>query len=98
MRRIVLALSALIVIIAAPAMALPESAQTVSTDPVDWTPHVLDGEVRAITTVGDTVVVGGDFVNVTDSSGAHAMERWFLFAFSLSTGKILDFAPWLDGS
>jgi hypothetical protein len=100
MRRIVFALSAVLLALSAPAAvaALPEQG-LVSDDPVDWTPHVLDGEVRAITTVGDTVVVGGDFTAVTETSGAKFQERWYLFAFSLSTGKILEsFDPWLDGS
>jgi hypothetical protein len=69
----------------------------VGEDPVDWTPHVLDGDVRAFLVVGDTVVVGGDFAAVKDSEGATTFERWFIFSFSLGTGKVLDFAPWLDG-
>ncbi len=96
MRRIVLALSVLLLAFAVPATATP--GWTVGEDPVDWTPHVMDGQVRAITTVGDTVVVGGDFTGVTESDGGPVRELWYLFAFSLSTGRILNFEPWLDGS
>lgn len=101
MRRLFLILSAALVTIAAPAAAtvlLPQEAhRIVSEDPVDWTPHVLDGEVRAFAVVGDTVVVGGDFTAVTDHTGRRSYERWYLFAFQMGTGRVLDFAPWLDG-
>lgn len=98
MRRLFLALAVLLVAVAAPAAASnrPESG-VVSDNPVDYTPHVLDGEVRAIVVVGDTVVVGGDFTTVTDSTGTKFFERWYLFAFSLSTGRVLPFEPYLDG-
>jgi hypothetical protein len=81
------------------ALATPAAASTwsVGEDPVDWTPHVLDGDVRAIVVIGDTAIVGGDFLTVTDSSGEKSYERWFIFSFSLRTGEVLDFAPWLDG-
>ncbi len=69
----------------------------VGSDPVDWTPHVLDGEVRAIAVVGDAVVVGGDFTAVSDSKGKAVYERWYIFAFSLTNGQVLPFEPYLDG-
>lgn len=86
-------------VVAGPATAalIAESGQVVSGDPVDWTPHVLDGEVRAMAVVGDTVVVGGDFTGVTDHTGTRYYERWYLFAFELGTGRILDFDPRLSG-
>lgn len=98
MRRLILALTAVLVAFAGPASAglRPESGR-VHEDPEDWTPHVLDGDVRAITVVGDTVVVGGDFTTVTDASGVDFYERWYLFAFSLSSGEMLPFEPYLDG-
>lgn len=99
MRRLLLALTAALLTFAVPASAAwpPWARQIVSEDPVDWTPHVLDGQVRGMALVGDTVVVGGDFTSVTDSTGTEQFERWYLFAFHAGTGEVLDFAPFLDG-
>jgi hypothetical protein len=94
MRRFLLALTAALLALPSPVWASPG---IVSEHPVQYTPHVLDGDVKAITVVGDTVVVGGDFTSITDSSKAHTYERWYLFAFSLSTGNVLPFAPFMDG-
>ncbi|QFG24736.1 delta-60 repeat domain-containing protein [Actinomadura sp. WMMB 499] len=71
----------------------------VSADPVDATPHVLDGTVRAVAVVGSTVVVGGNFEQVRNAGrSAQPAARANLFAFSLSTGKITAFAPNIDGT
>ncbi|GAA2620584.1 hypothetical protein GCM10010399_59570 [Dactylosporangium fulvum] len=87
--------------LAAVAVAIPASAALnhpapVSTNPVDYTPHVLDGEVRAFALVGDTVVVGGDFQNVADATRKTRYKRSNLFAYRASTGEILPFAPQVD--
>ncbi len=74
------------------------AGREIGDDPVDWTPHVLDGQVRAIAVVGDTAVVGGDFTSVQDSDGETTYERWYLFAFSLNTGRVLPWAPYVDGA
>lgn len=94
MRRFLLALTAALLILPSPATA---AGGIVSERPVPYTPHVLDGDVKAITVVGDTVVVGGDFTSVADSTKTHTYERWFLFAFNLSSGRVLPFEPFLDG-
>jgi hypothetical protein len=96
MRRLLVASLTVLMAFAAPAAASAFSPH-VTADPVDWTPHVLDGNVRAIAVVGDTVVVGGDFTSVSDSEGDSLYERWYLFAFSLSTGRVLPFEPYIDG-
>ncbi|WP_117208465.1 PKD domain containing protein [Allorhizocola rhizosphaerae] len=99
MRRLYLALLAGLFALSAPAAAalIPEPGWLVSDNPVGWTPHVLDGEVRALAVVGDTVVVGGDFTSVTDHAGRKKRDFSFLFAFQFGTGKVLNFSPWLDG-
>ncbi|GGV14668.1 hypothetical protein GCM10010182_39160 [Actinomadura cremea] len=85
-----------------PAAASADIAHSsvVSADPVDGTPHVLDGTVRAIAVVGSTVVVGGNFEQVRQAGqNAKAVARANLFAFDLSTGKIsTTFVPKLDGA
>lgn len=42
----------------------------VSANPVNNTPHVLDGTVRAIAVVGNLVVVGGNFEEVREAAAA----------------------------
>jgi len=65
----------------------------VGEQPVQWTPHVLDGTVKDILRVGNTVVVGGEFTRVAGAGGdEHDLRN--LFAFEHGTGRIIrDFAP-----
>ncbi|MFC0532212.1 PKD domain containing protein [Phytohabitans kaempferiae] len=79
-----------------PAVAQVAQPTVVSADPVDWTPHVLDGTVHAIAVVGDTVVVGGTFSAVASVDGLR-YRRDYLLAFSAVDGRLHRFAPRLDG-
>src|SRR5690606_9006971 len=63
--------------------------RVVSEDPVDHTPHVLDGIVNAITMVGRTVVVGGAFTKVREAGGGPVLARSNVFAFDVRTGRVL---------
>lgn len=99
MRRRLIAAAALAVAALAgfvPAHADVSQRTVVSTNPVDWTPHVLDGTVWAVTVVGDTVVVGGDFSTVTDSTGRARYPRRHLFAYGLRDGRVRPWAPAVD--
>jgi len=81
----------------APARAdLAQPAQ-VSANPVDFTPHVLDGTVHALALVGETVVVGGDFSEITDAAGRNRAKRTSIFAYNLRTGAVSGLATKLDG-
>ncbi|MEH1130576.1 PKD domain containing protein [Micromonospora sp. CPCC 206061] len=80
-----------------PATAEIAQPRVVTADPVDWTPHVLDGTVRAIVQVGGTIVVGGDFTTVATSDSRFRYRRQNLFAFDAQTGALRRFAPALDG-
>src|SRR5690242_13525042 len=98
MRRRLLAAAA---VIAALAVALPAAAdfaqpRRVQINPVDYTPQVLDGEVRAFAQVGTVTVVGGDFSTVADASGRVRVRRTNIFAFDATNGTILNWAPQLD--
>ena len=80
------------VLASTPAAAVQPTAQSVvvSADPVNTTPHVLDGEVHAVAEVGDITVVGGTFSQVQDNLGGPVLTRTNLFAFRTSTGEILS--------
>jgi hypothetical protein len=71
----------------------------VSANPVDSTPNVLDGTVRAVAVVGTKVVVGGNFEQVQEAgSNKPTIARHNLFAYDLKTGKVdTKFVPKVDG-
>src|SRR4051812_33952543 len=103
MRRRMLAVAATAAVAVAttgahPAAADIEQPTVVSANPVDYTPHVLDGTVWSMTVVGGTVVVGGAFTKVADSSRKQTYARNNVFAFDLGTGAVSPFAPDVDGA
>ncbi|MGA8114036.1 MAG: delta-60 repeat domain-containing protein [Actinocatenispora sp.] len=102
MRRFLTAIAALAALVLAggvPATAAGQQPTVVSADPVDWTPHVLDGTVYAIAVVGDEVVVGGSFSHVTSAARSGVLVRHGLFAFRLGTGTVsATFRPAADGT
>src|SRR4051794_16087751 len=83
---------------ASPAVADMAQSTVVSTNPVDYTPHVLDGTVWTLALVGDTVVVGGSFTKVTDSTRRQTYARKNVFAYGLADGEVRPFAPAVDGA
>ena len=94
-RRLLAVLIAPALLLGVPAPATADLAQpaVVSADPVDFTPHVLDGTVWSLAVVGDTVVVGGSFTKVTDSAKKQTLARKNLFAYGRRDGVIRPFAP-----
>jgi hypothetical protein len=101
MRRILIAAAAAVLATglaaAVPATADLSQPTQVSANPVDFTPHVLDGTVWALAQVGPrTVVVGGDFTEISDASGTTFHKRDNLFAYDLYTGAILPMAARFD--
>jgi beta-propeller uncharacterized protein DUF5122 len=83
---------------ATPAAADPAQSAVVSTNPVDFTPHVTGGTVWSIVVVGRTVVVGGSFTQVTNSARTQTYARRNIFAYGLTDGVIRPFAPAVDGA
>lgn len=80
------------------ALASVEHHSVVDEQPVPWTPHVLDGRVHDVVQVGATVIVGGEFTEVSDPDRGATVERENIFAFEYGTGEILTgFAPRLNG-
>jgi hypothetical protein len=78
--------------------AIQQSA-VVSANPVNWTPNVLDGTVRAIAVVGKTVVVAGNFEQVKEAGSSTTIARHNIFSFDSATGKVdTKFVPKVDGT
>jgi len=104
MRRRAIAIGAVAMMIAgtgaaaAPAQAGVQQAHVVSANPVNYTPHALDGAVKSITSIGDTVVVGGTFTKIRQAGSKKTINRKYLFAYDQRTGKLkTNFVPHLDG-
>src|SRR2546423_10758192 len=95
---VVVALTAAVGAGGVPAIADTAQPRVVSEHPVGYTPQVQDGSVDALALVGHTVVVGGDFTTVADSTERSYLTRRSLFAYDLTTGVISAFAPQLDGA
>ena len=102
-RRVLLVLlsaAVLVGLLAQPGTAVnvPQAA-VVSSNPADWTPHVLDGKVDAIVQVGDKMVAGGLFTRVANAATpTTAIPRSNIVGFDATTGTVdTAFAPVLDG-
>ncbi|SFF86617.1 PKD domain-containing protein [Actinopolymorpha cephalotaxi] len=81
----------------ASAVQVPQS-KVVSADPVNWTPHVLDGRVMSIVQVGGMIILGGEFSQVSSADGSTIYNRSNIVAFSATTGVVsTTFNPRTDG-
>jgi len=84
---------------AIPAGAGTSQSHVVSANPADWTPNILDGAVKSITSVGNKVIVGGTFTKVQAAGSSTTLSRPHIFAFDQGTGKIdPNFVPRVDGT
>ena len=81
------------------ASAAIQQASIVSDNPANWTPNVLDGSVKAIVQVGNTMIAGGLFNQIQGSGDTDpVITRPNIFAFDATTGVINNsFAPTVDG-
>lgn len=86
---------------ATPAAAAPPAAahgRVVSENPIDNTPHVLNGRTEAVLDLGSRVIVGGTFTQVKRFSQPATFNRSYLFAYDKATGAIdTSFAPQPNG-
>jgi len=87
------------------AMAGPASAvnaphsSVVSTNPADFTPHVMNGSVQSIVQIGNKIVAAGTFTTVRQTPTSADIVRNRIFAFDATTGLIDGaFNPNLSGS
>lgn len=66
--------------------------------PAKTTPGVRDGEVTKIVAVGDQIIAGGLFTQVSDPLDGGTYTRTNLFAFDAATGLVSQtFNPQVDG-
>jgi hypothetical protein len=77
--------------------------RVVAANPADFTPHVMDGSVNAITQIGNKVIAAGTFTKVSPSgtyaNTADDVVRNRIFAFDATTGAIdPSFNPNLGGA
>ncbi|WP_237706793.1 PKD domain-containing protein [Kribbella flavida] len=79
------------------AVQVPQD-RVVSEDPANFTPNVLDGSVKSIVQVGNTILIGGLFTQIQAAAGGPVLARRNLAAFDATTGAIsTGFAPNPDG-
>ena len=105
--RVVAALVATLLAIGAVVSAQPAGAVqpgshngqlVTATSPSSWTPNVLDGYVSSFAEVGDTMVVGGNFSQISAANDPTPISRPYLFSFQKGTGTInASFAPVVNG-
>ncbi len=77
----------------------PVAGRVVSANPDNRTPHARSGEVRAFAQIGNTVYVGGTFVEIRTAASATWISRPYLFAYDRTTGAVsTTFLPRLDGA
>jgi len=103
----VLAGSALVLLGATVAPALAVNADhgnaVVSSNPANYTPHVMNGSVNAITQVGNEIIAAGTFTRVspagTYGDTSDDLVRNRIFAFDATSGAIdTSFDPNLGGA
>ena len=87
-------------VVTAPAASAGTQSQTglVSDNPVNYTPNILDGSVKTIVQVGNTVIVGGNFTQVQLAGGVGpVLTRNRILAFDATTGELsTTFVPSFD--
>ncbi|MEV6630931.1 hypothetical protein AB0M54_09280 [Actinoplanes sp. NPDC051470] len=77
----------------------PAAATIVSADPVDYTPHFQNGDVRAFTQIGNTIYAGGAFTGVKASGASSWSAASYLVAYDATTGALkTGFTPAFDGA
>ncbi|MGA8116115.1 MAG: hypothetical protein WCA46_20850 [Actinocatenispora sp.] len=70
------------------AAAPPVQNRVVSENPVDWTPHALDGSVYQAVQVGTRIFVCGSFTRVRNADSTMPLSLPHIMAFNARTGRI----------
>lgn len=62
-------------------------------------PRIMNGEVDAVTQMGDTIIAGGTFSSVAPPKSGRSQKKKFIVAFDRNTGAISNtFKPVVDGA
>ncbi|GGS05887.1 hypothetical protein GCM10010169_58300 [Micromonospora fulviviridis] len=85
---------------ASPALAVNAAHSTVvGVNPVDWTPHALDGTVYRILQIGNRVYLAGSFTKVRNAGQTAQLAMPRLVAVDATTGRIdTTFRPVVNGT
>src|SRR4051812_29684027 len=84
-----LGIAGLVLAPSSPAAAVQATQdRLVSATPADWTPSAIDGSVQAITQIGNTVIMGGDFTQVQAAGSTTVLSRPNILAFNATTGEL----------
>ena len=94
-------LGSVIALSAVPAEAVavpaPAAATITSANPVDYTPQVQNGSVRAFTQIGNTIYAGGSFTGIKAAGATAWTPTNNLVAYDASTGALkTGFKPVFD--
>lgn len=90
--------------VSVPAHAGPVIPRLPKTNPVNYTPRVVDDArfrnagVRELRQVGSTMYAGGEFRTVLNAARTKTYHRSNIFAFRASNGKVLPWRPSVDGA
>jgi len=77
----------------------PTTATIVSANPVDYTPHVQNGSIRAFTQIGNTIYAGGSFTGIKAAGAATWSPASHLVAYDATTGALRPgFKPTFDNA
>ena len=77
----------------------PAAATIVSANPVDHTPHVQNGSVRAFAQIGNTVYAGGSFTGIKQPGATAWTAVSHLVAYDATTGALrTGFKPVFDNA
>jgi len=96
-------LGSVIALSAVPAEAVavpaPAAATITSANPVDYTPQVQNGSVRAFTQIGNTIYAGGSFTGIKAAGATAWTPTNNLVAYDASTGALkTGFKPVFDNA
>ena len=77
----------------------PVAATITSANPVDYTPQVQNGSVRAFTQIGNTIYAGGSFTGIKAAGATAWTPASNLVAYDASTGALKSgFKPVFDNA
>jgi len=81
------------------AVPAPVAATITSANPVDYTPQVQNGSVRAFTQIGNTIYAGGSFTGIKAAGATAWTPTNNLVAYDAGTGALkTGFKPVLDNA